>query len=156
MRALLSVVMFLLVASCATTQPSAYQRAQGLATPHALTPGARWALVLLDGNGQIAASLVIKLSDVPILTCDSGNYRRVEVESESRLDGNVPLHDPAYEVVGAAVRIQLSSGWCDDGYAIIGGVTESGFEGVHMAEVLIAPTRDRNLVKRAYGVRLPE
>jgi hypothetical protein len=156
MRALLSVLVLLLVTGCATTQPSAYQRAAGLVTPRSLTPGARWAFVLLDGKGQISAHLVVKLSDAPIKTCDSGNYRRVVVESDSRLGSNVPLHDPSYEVVGAAVRIQLSSGLCDDGYAIIGGVTETGFEGVHMAEVLIAPKRGRNLVMRAYGVPVPE
>jgi hypothetical protein len=125
-------------------------------TPHNLKAGSRWSFVLLNGEGQITATFVAQLSDVAAMeTCENGNYRRLEIVSERRSGNSVPLRDPAYEVTGAALRIQLSTGLCDDGYAIIGRVTEAGFEGIHMPEVLIAPKGTHDVVQRAYGVPLP-
>jgi hypothetical protein len=58
-------------------------------------------------------------------------------------------------VEGVALRIDLSPGWCDDGYAIIGGVTEAGFKGIHMPEVLIVPSSKPTVLLRAFGVPIP-
>ena len=103
----------------------------------------------------MVGSIVVKLSDVPVKTCDSGDYRRAEILAEHRVDDAIPLYNPAYEVTGAALRIQLSTGLCDDGYAIIGGVTKGGFEGIHMSEVLIVRKSER-AVRRAFGVSIPD
>ena len=112
--------------------------------------------MLLDEHGQVAATIVVKLSDVPVKTCDSGNYRRAEILADHRVDDGIPLYNPAYEVTGAALRIQLSTGLCDDGYAIIGGVTERGFEGVHTPEVLIVRKSEQRAETRAFGVSIPD
>ena len=155
MKALVPLVALFLIAGCATTQPSAYEKAAALPTPKTLFPNSRWAIVLLDANGDIAGDMIVQLSSAPVKTCDSGNYRSVEVISERRSDSSIPLHNPAYEVEGAALRIDLSTGWCDDGYAIVGGVTEAGFEGIHMPEVLIVPRSKRTVLLRAFGVPIP-
>lgn len=154
LRALFPVLILLATLGCATTQPSAFQKAAALPTPGTLAPNSRWAIVLLDEHGQMAGTIVVKLSDEPVKTCDSGNYRRVEVLADHRVDDGITLHDPAYEVTGAALLIQLSTGLCDNGYAIIGGVTGNGFEGVHMSETLIVRKSDR-AVRRAFGVSIP-
>jgi hypothetical protein len=145
----------MLVDGCATTQPSDYEKAATLPTPKTLFPNSRWAIVLLDANGDIAGDMVVQLSSAPVKTCNSINYRSVEVISERRSDSSIPLDNPAYEVEGAALRIDLSPGWCDDGYAIIGGVTEAGFKGVHMREALIVPRGKRTVLLRAFGVPIP-
>jgi hypothetical protein len=155
LKALAPLVALFFIAGCATTQPSAYEKAAALPTPDSLLPNSRWAIVLLDANGDIAADMVVQLSSAPVKTCDSGNYRSVEVISERRSDRSIPLENPAYDVEGAALRIQLSPGWCDDGYAIIGGVTAAGFEGIHMPEVLIVPRSKRTVLLHAFGVPLP-
>jgi hypothetical protein len=150
------LIALFLIAGCATTQPSAYEKAAALPTPDSLLPNSRWAIVLLDANGDLAADIVVQLSSAPVKTCDSGNYRSVEVISERRSDRSIPpLQNPAYDVEGAALRIELTSGWCDDGYAIIGRVTAAGFEGIHMPEVLIVPRSKRTILLRAFGVPLP-
>lgn len=153
-KALFPVVLILAALGCATTRPSAFQQAAALPTPDTLAPDSRWAFVLLDEHGQMAGTIVVKLSDVPVTTCGSGDYRRVEVLADHRVDNRITLHNPAYEVTGAALRIELSSGLCDDGYAIVGGVTGSSFEGVHMPEVLFVPKSQR-AVRRAFGVSIP-
>jgi hypothetical protein len=156
LKALVLLVACMLVVGCATTQPSAYEKAAALPTPNTLFPNSRWAIVLLDEHGQVAGTIVVKLSDAPVKTCDSGEYRRAEVLADHRVDGGIPLYNPAYEVTGAALRIQLATGLCDGGYAIIGGVTESGFEGVHMPEVIIVPKSEQRAERRAFGVSIPE
>jgi hypothetical protein len=151
MRALVCVLVLALAAGCATTQPSAYQKGAALPTPNSLSPNSRWAFVLLDWDGRVAANIVVRLSNIPAITCDGVGYRSAEVISEHRSDG-IPLYSPAYYVEGAALRIQLSTGLCDNGYAIIGSVTEAGFEGIHTPETLIAAKSERTAVLRAFGV----
>jgi hypothetical protein len=156
LKALVPLIAVFLIAGCATTQPSAYEKAAALPTPDTLLPNSRWAIVLLDANGDIAGDMVVQLSSVPVKTCDSGNYRSVDVISERRSENSIPLSNPAYEVEGAALRIELTTGWCDDGYAIVGGVTKvGGFEGIHMPEVLISPRSKRIMLLRAFGVPIP-
>jgi len=155
LRGLLPALILLATLGCASVQPSAYQKAAARPTPSTLTPNSRWAVVLLDESGQVAATLVLKLSDVPVKTCDSGNYHRAEVVAEHRLTDGITLHDPAYEVTGSAIRIQLSTGMCDDGYAVVAGVTGSSFDGVHMPEVLFVRKSHRG-VRRAFGVWIPD
>jgi hypothetical protein len=104
---------------------------------------------LLDPEGHVWKSFVVKLTDIPAKTCDSEDDREVAVVSESIGSGPL-LTNPAYHVSGAALRLQLMGAACDAGYAVIGGVTESGFEGVHHAEVLFAPRH--STAGRAYGV----
>lgn len=156
MRTLALAVALLITTGCATTPPSDYQRGMALATPATLNVNSRWALVLLDGHGQVAGSLVVRLTDAPVKTCDTGAYRRVEVLSDHRVDKSLPLFEPAYLVEGSALRIVLTTGVCDDSYAIIGGVTEAGFSGIHMPEVMIAPKNSRYIVRHAYGVPISE
>ena len=155
MKLLRFTLVLLLLTGCASNQPSPSQLASSLPTPASLKPGSLWSFVLLNGDGRIAATLVVRLSDESINTCESGDFRRVEVLSKSLTDAAITLNDAAYEVVGAALRIQLSTGLCDNGYAIIGGVKGGGFEGTHMEEVLVAPRATRDVVQRAYGVPLP-
>lgn len=145
----------LLLTGCASNQPSTPQLASSLPTPASLKPGSLWSFVLLDGDGGIAATLVVRLSDEPVNTCESGGYRRVEILSKSKTSAAILVNDPAYQVMGAALRIQLSTGLCDNGYAIIGEVRGGGFEGTHMQEVLVAPRATHDLVQRVYGVPLP-
>jgi len=154
-RALFPVLILLAASGCATTQLSVYQTAATLPTPATLAPNSRWAIVLLDEHGQLAGTLVFKLSDVPAKTCVSGNWLRAEVLADHRVDHSISLNDPAYEVTGAALHIELTTGLCDDDYGIIGGVTASGFEGVHMPEVPFV-RKSKRAVRRAFGVSIPD
>ena len=155
MNPLRFAVLLLLLTGCASNQPSPPPLASSLPTPSSLKPGALWSFVLLNGDGGIAATLVVRLSDESINTCESGDYRRLEILSKSKTSAAILENDAAYQVMGAALRIQLSTGLCDNGYAIIGEVRGGGFEGTHMEEVLVASRATRHLVQRVYGVPLP-
>ena len=111
---------------------------------------------MLGSDGHIVKTLVVKLTDRPATTCDAGDYRQLEVISELGDSGIPKLISPAYEVNGAALRIQLRTAMCDNVYAVIGGVTDTGFDGVHVEEVLVAPRDSSTAVLRAYGVPLPD
>lgn len=150
MKVLALVAMLTLSSGCATRQLSLYEVAAANPTPQTLAVNSKWAITLLDVYGHIEKSLVIRLTDRPAQICESGDYRQLEVISEQGTSGGPRLGNPAYEVKGAALSIQLSTLLCDSGYAVIGGVTSNGFEGIHMEEVLIAP---KNVpIGRAYGV----
>ena len=155
MNPLRFAVLLLLLTGCASNQPSPPPLASSLPTPASLKPGALWSFVLLNGDGGIAATLVVRLSDESINTCESGDYRRVEILSKSETSAAILENDAAYQVTGAALRMQLSTGLCDNGYAIIGEVRGGGFEGTHMEEVLVASRATRDLAQRVYGVPLP-
>jgi hypothetical protein len=155
MKALV-LVAGLSMAACVSAPPSAFQTASTLATPESLSVNARWALTLLDGEGRIAGTIVMKLLETPIETCDGDGYRRVEILSQRLVDTSIRIHNPAYDVSGAALRVQLSTGLCDNGYAIVGGVADAGFEGIHMEEVLLSSAKPRSSSWRAYGVPLPD
>ena len=153
MKTLAIVILLTFLDGCATVQLSAYQKASTAATPPTLRPGQKWAIVLLDGEGHVWKTLVVRLTNIPIRTCDSDNDRQLDVISESVGKGPL-LNSPVYEVSGAAMRMQLSSTACDGGYGVIGGVSDSGFEGVHMPEVLFAPKHSTS--GRAYGLPIPD
>lgn len=152
----LAPIFALSLAACVSAPPSAFQLAATLPTPNSLTANSRWAITLLDADGGIAGTMVIRLLNSPVDTCDGDDYRRVEIISEHLVDPTIRVHNPAYEVSGAALRVQLSSGLCDNGYAIVGGVANASFEGIHMEEVLVSSVRRRSAVLRAYGVPIPD
>jgi hypothetical protein len=153
MRAIAIIVLAFHSIGCAVHQPSAYQIASAAPTPLTLRPGQKWAITLLDGEGHIWKSVVVRLTDIPVKTCDSDDDRKLELISES-LGTGPALHEPTYHVTGSAMRIQLASAACDAGYSLVGGVTDNGYEGVHMADVLFAPKHSAS--GRVYGLPIPD
>jgi hypothetical protein len=126
-----------------------------LPTPKTLAPNTTWALALLDAGGKIEKSLIVRLTDIPVKTECDGDQRRIDIISDHGTDDSPKIYKPTYVVEGAALRISLST-FCDDGYALIGGVTRGGFEGYHTPETMIVGKGQAQKGGRVYGVPLAD
>ncbi len=60
------------------------------------------------------------------------------------------LGEAAYEVVGAAILIDLSANICDAGYELRGRISETGVEGIHQPVSMFGG----DVVGRFYGMPL--
>jgi len=81
----------------------------------------------LQKSGGLSQSIVFRVSDEPIHTCVSGDWKRLEVV---RAPDKLTLN-PAYSVQGRNVEILLSTGLCDSYNEFVGELSDQGFSGVH-------------------------
>jgi hypothetical protein len=93
----------------------------------------------LDRRGQLARTLTVRVTEAPAETCTSGDWRRLEVLSE-RPQRRVPTHvpdfgsQPAWELEGSALIIDLNARYCDVAYVLRGHLTAVGVQGTHGGE----------------------
>jgi hypothetical protein len=95
-------------------------------------------------------NIVVEFSNEPAQTCSSGHFKKIKVISEYPERSELFLGEPAYEIKGAALIIDLSANLCDAGYELRGKVSNIGIEGYHQP----VSTFGREVVGRFYGMPL--
>jgi hypothetical protein len=116
-----------------------------------LKPGEVWTLVLLNDQGTIVRSLVVRVSATPASACRGGKWNKLEVLAD--LPGRDPGYkaEAAYEVSTKEVTIDLAISICDGYVPLHGEISELGIEGTHGTLGIGHATT----LGRFYGTRLP-
>lgn len=123
----MAALMLLVGAIALGADPSAVQTSGA----PGLKPGDIWTLVLLDEQGAILRSLVIRVSASPARSCRGGKWNRLEILDER------PRRDPgyaaeaAYDVLATDVTMDLAINVCDGYLPLHGKITDLGIQGTH-------------------------
>ena len=116
-----------------------------------LEPGDVWTLVLLNEQGAIVRSLVVRVSQQPAASCRGGTWNRLEILDEH------PRRDPGnkaeagYEVSTNDVSIDLAIGVCDAYLPLHGELSDLGIQGTHGTLGL----GGARTLGRFYGTKVP-
>lgn len=127
------IVLLAVVASltaCFTAKPSQYQTWASDPAPDYWSLRAVWAFMAVRDDDQIERSMTIRFTDAVAETCESGDWKTVEIIEQS------PLRDPrfvgeaAYLLNGRALQINLTANICDNYTLYSGELTKNGFVGI--------------------------
>jgi hypothetical protein len=127
---LASVSIFLLM-SAASSLPLSQQEANSVKSLKVWKPGDIWSIILLDHEGNIVRSLVIRITEKPANPCRDGEWKRLEVLSDSPAHDPAYKPEPAYEITHGELNIDLSINICDGYYPLHGDLTPLGIQGTH-------------------------
>ena len=144
-----AAVLFLL-AIVAILSSAGTSAAQKKSVAPGLKPGDVWALILLNDQGGIVRSLIVRVTDEPAASCRGGTWNRLAV-----LDDH-PRRDPAstqaaYEVSSGEVTMDLAIGICDAYLPLHGEISDLGIQGTHGTLGL----GGGKTLGRFYGTKLP-
>lgn len=143
-------LILLLLVGCASKAPSGYSTWASQPTPKVFQSSSKWSLFLLDKKGAIIRSMVVEFSQDSIQTCSSGEFKKLKIISEYPERSKLFLGEPAYEIRGAALIVDLSANLCDAGYELRGKVSDIGVEGDHQPVSMFGG----EVVGRFYGMPL--
>ena len=127
---LASVSIFLLI-SVASSLPSSKQEAKSAKSLKGWKPGDIWSIILLDREGNIVRSLVIRITEEPATSCMGGEWKRLKVLADSPAPDLAYKGQPAYEITQRELNIDLSIDVCDGYYPLHGQLTPLGIQGTH-------------------------
>jgi hypothetical protein len=144
------LLVLLFLVGCASKGPGDYITWASLPTPEVFQSNAKWSLFLLDKQGAIIRSMVVEFSQDSTQTCSSGDFKKLRIISEYPERSELFLGEPAYDIKGAALIIDLSANLCDAGYELRGKVSGVGVEGYHQP----VSTFGGEIVGRFYGMPL--
>ena len=141
-------LVLLFLVGCASKTPNDYLIWASLPTPGVFQDNVKWSLFLLDKQGAIIRSMVVEFTQDTTQTCSSGDFKKLKIISEYPERSELFLGEPAYEIKGAALIIDLSANLCDAGYELRGKVSGVGVEGYHQPVSMFGG----EVVGRFYGV----
>lgn len=141
---------FLLLTGCAHDKASNLVFWESQPTPVIFQNNSKWILFLLDGEGNIIKTLNVDFTHDSADTCVSGVSRKLRILSEAPGRSELFLGEPAYDVRGAVLIINLSANLCDAGYELIGHISMLGVEGYHQSVSMYGG----EVFGRFYGVPL--
>jgi len=95
-------------------------------TPSAWAIGSTWNFVQYAEDGTVALDVTFRVTDRPVRTCNSGDWRALEITKGHVGNGTVPLQH-AYNVSGRLLTLDLT-GACDLGY-LQGALDQEKFDG---------------------------
>ncbi|WP_308911905.1 hypothetical protein [Pseudokordiimonas caeni] len=150
MKLLSNALLCFLLAACSAASKNEFQSGMNEPTPQAMKYGSRWSLLLTSRDGSLTRSMIVEFSAAPAESCSSGEFRKLKILSEYPARDAVFLGEAAYEVVGAAILIDLSANICDAGYELRGRISETGVEGIHQPVSMFGG----DVVGRFYGMPL--
>jgi hypothetical protein len=117
-----------------------------------LKPGDVWALVLLNEQGSIMRSLVVRVTKSPAPSCRGGKWNRLDVLDERPRSDSGDKADAAYEVSTTEVTMDLAIGVCDGYRPLHGEISDLGMQGTHGTLGL----GGGRTLGRFYGTRVPQ
>lgn len=124
-------LVFLCLVGCVSHAPDNYREWSNEETPEIFRYGEKWSIILVDENGSMIRNMVVEFSDNDAYSCSSGDFKKLKVISEYPSRSEAFLGEPAYELNGAALIIDLSANLCDAGYEMRGKLSAKGVEGSH-------------------------
>ena len=95
-------------------------------TPSAWAIGSTWNFVQYAEDGAVVLEVAFRVTDRPVRTCNSGDWRALEITKGRVGNGTVPLQH-AYNVSGRLLTLDLT-GACDLGH-IQGALDQGTFDG---------------------------
>ena len=149
MRIIVLITLIASLSSCSTTEPSQYQVWASEQTPNYWSVGSPWAFTAIREDGQIERSMTIKFTDTVTETCESGDWKRIEIIDQSPPRSPEFIGEAAYLLNGRALLINLTANICDNYTEYRGELTGNGFVGYqHVGHMLGGED-----VGPVYGVR---
>ena len=114
-------------------------------------PGDVWTLVLLNEQGAIVRSLVVRASKQAAGSCRGGTWNRLEILDEHpRRDASYRA-EAGYQVSATEVTMDLAISVCDGYLPLHGEISDLGIQGTHGTLGLHGATT----AGRFYGTRVP-
>src|SRR5215471_10704266 len=116
-----------------------------------LQPGDVWTLVLLNDQGAIVRSLVVRVSDRPAASCRGGKWNALEILDDHPRSEPANRGEAGYEVSAKDISMDLSIGVCDAYRPLHGEISDLGIQGSHGTLGL----GGARTVGRFYGMKVP-
>jgi len=119
--------------------------------PAGLEPGDVWSLVLVNEQGTIARSLLVRVTDRTARSCRGGTWNRLEILEERPARNPGDQAEAAYEPSAKDASMDLAIDVCDAYLPLHGRISDVGIEGTHGTLGL----RGARTAGRFYGMKVP-
>jgi hypothetical protein len=150
-RKIFVIVVATFISACASISPSLYLDWAGEPTPDYWSLGSSWAFAAIQEDGQIQRAITIRFTDTAAETCNTGDWKQVEIIAQSPERSEKFAGLAAYKLIGSTLRIDLTSNLCDTKSEYRGELTDTGFVGYQQSGGLAGET-----IGPVYGVRLTD
>lgn len=130
-RIYLYIILACLLGCSNTFQKDGFEVYSNISLQDSWQENAKWAFVLLNEQGEISRSIVLRFTDETANSCTAGDYKKIEILQERPLRSKLYLGEAAYTQVGSLINIDLAANLCDAGHQLIGKIKNQGIDGKH-------------------------
>lgn len=131
------LLLIVFLTGCAAHNSKNIESFYSKSTPQVIKDHVRWAFVLIDENGNISRRIVAELTDITAITCDTAGGKKLKIIHEYPKRSELFQGEPAYQIDGAVLTIDLTANLCDASSVLQGAISDNGVAGRHFEKGLM-------------------
>lgn len=123
-------------------------RMTAIPTPEIWINNKIWSFILINNELMIEQSYIFEFTNDEANSCTDAPWKSLNILSQNPNGGENSIGNPAYNIEGSYLSIDLTADICDSGNNISGELNSNGFNGTHGISHLFGG----ELRGKAYGV----